>query len=125
MQDFNISPKGWQVIESIAAIQVDAVLTEIEDDALRTVPFDSGDLYDSIKKNYTPGNLEGTVSVGTDHWAPTEYGSRPHYIRAVTKKVLSDGKSIFGKTVYHPGTPEQSFMRTSLYKKRTLRKRSG
>ncbi len=124
MQDFQISAQGWQAIEAIAAQQVSDVLIAIEDDALRTVPYDSGELYDSIKRNYTPGNLEGTVSVGTDHWAPTEYGSRPHYIRAVTKKVLSDGKTIFGKTVYHPGTPEQSFMRTSLYKKRTLRKRS-
>lgn len=124
MQDFQISAQGWQAIEAIAAQQVSDVLIAIEDDALRTVPYDSGELYDSIKRNYTPGSLEGTVSVEAPHWAATEYGSRPHYIRAVTKKVLSDGKTIFGKTVYHPGTPEQSFMRTSLYKKRTLRKRS-
>jgi hypothetical protein len=96
------------------------VVNEIADDARRRVPLDTGELHDSIRTTYV--NRHGRVWVGTDHWAPTEYGSAPHVIRARHKRVLHnrDTGEFFGPVVHHPGTPEQPFMRPAAYTKRRL-----
>lgn len=96
------------------------VVSEIADDARRRVPIDTGELRASIRTTYR--NRHGRVWVGTDHWAPTEYGSRPHTIRVRTAKVLHNAETgeFFGREVNHPGTPEQPFMRPAAYTKRRL-----
>lgn len=92
----------------------------IADDARAGCPIDSGDLVDSIGTSY-PGELRGIVTVGTDHWRETEYGSAPHLIHSHGRWSLrSDEGEYFGRTVHHPGTPEQPFMRPALYRKRSL-----
>lgn len=94
-------------------------LTEkIADDARAGCPIDSGDLVESIGTSY-PGDLVGVVTVGTDHWAETEYGSHPHIIRSHGPWSLrSDEGEYFGRVVHHPGTPAQPFMRPALYQRR-------
>lgn len=101
--------------------QVKKVTEAIAADARAGCPYDSGDLHDSIATRY-PGKLRGVVIVGTDHWAPTEYGSAPHEIRSTGKWSLhnADTGEYFGRVVQHPGTPEQPFMRPALFKKRRL-----
>lgn len=55
---------------------------------------------------------ENELAVGTnvEYAAAVELGSRPHIIEAKNKKVLSDGKRIFGKRVNHPGYSGDSFL---------------
>ena len=57
-------------------------------------------------------NKIGVVLVGTAvEYAPyVEFGTMAHTITAKGKG-LSDGKSFFGKTVKHPGTAAQPFLR--------------
>lgn len=92
-------------------------------DAIAGCPIDSGDLVESIGTRY-PGKLRGVVTVGTDHWAPTEFGSRPHWIDSHGDWSLHNAETgeYFGRRVWHPGTPEQPFMRPALYRKRKLTK---
>ena len=60
-------------------------------------------------------NQAGTrVIVGTDHWPYVEYGTRPHTIRVSKKKVLSDGVTVYGRVVRHPGNREFQPMRNAL-----------
>lgn len=99
---------------------VRAKTREVADDARAGCPIDSGDLVESIRERF-PGGLVGVVEVGTDHWAETEYGSRPHIIRAHGPYSLrSDDGEYFGRVVHHPGTPAQPFMRPAIYRQRAL-----
>jgi hypothetical protein len=52
------------------------------------------------------------VAVGTnvEYAAAIELGARPHVIEAKNKKVLSNGKQIFGKRVNHPGFKGDSYL---------------
>lgn len=104
---------GRQVTE---AVKVDAVLG---------CPVDSGELRRSIRDEYPEPNV-GRVYVGTDHWAPTEYGSRPHVIRARKPGGVlrffweREDRWFFGPKVNHPGTPAQPFMRPAIWRRRTI-----
>lgn len=52
------------------------------------------------------------LAIGTNvEYAPAiEFGSRPHVIEAKNRKVLSNGKSFFGRKVNHPGWSGDSFL---------------
>lgn len=52
------------------------------------------------------------LAIGTNvEYAPAiEFGSRPHVIEAKNRKVLSNGKTFFGKRVNHPGWSGDSFL---------------
>jgi hypothetical protein len=90
---------------------------DVASDARRYCPVDTGDLVGSIRAR---GNV---VWVGTDHWAPTEYGSRPHLIVSHGPWPLRNRETgqVFGRVVHHPGTPAQPFMRPAVYMQRGLR----
>lgn len=109
-------------IERLGDRCVGNVTDAVERDANRKVPIDTGELRASIHSVHT-GSV-GRVFVGTDHWGPTEYGSRPHIIRAHGDYALANRETGFyarSGIVHHPGTPEQAFMRPSLYQKRHIR----
>jgi len=123
--DFKVSrikmdPKGMAQIELRAAKLVGRVLEDVAEDMRRIVPKDTEELHDSIEVEHEPGELSGTVNVGTDHWAPTEYGSDPHIIESGGFYSLHNSETgeYFGEVVLHPGTPEQPFIRPALYQKR-------
>jgi len=119
---FELDFNGIVQIEHSSADAVKLILEDIADDARRLVPKDTMELHDSIEVVHREGELTGSVVVGTDHWAPTEYGSEPHIIEANGDYSLSDGTGeYYGRIVNHPGTPEQPFMRPALYKKRKLK----
>jgi HK97 gp10 family phage protein len=100
----------------------------IEGTAVMLCPVDKGDLRTSIgyacqlgstagaKK---PGNYDGIVSTNKEHASHVEFGTRPHTITVKTARVLSDGKTIFGKRVQHPGTQAQPFMRPAVDRNKT------
>lgn len=114
-----IDPAGMGHLDLILERLTHNVVEEIADDARRRCPVDTGELEESIGTRY-PGPRHGQVTVGTDHWHPTEYGSPPHTIRVRNAKVLANRETgeFFGRTVQHPGTPEQPFMRPAAYTKR-------
>lgn len=94
-------------------------------DARRGCPVDTGELLDSVcEVHHAP--MVGRVYVGTDHWHPTEYGSLPHDIRARTPGGVlhffweREGREMFLRSVRHPGTPAQPFMRAAIYQARVL-----
>lgn len=123
MAGFVIESPVWR-LELKAETQDDlvAITEDIADDARRACPVDDGDLRDSIITLYTPG--VGYVHVGTDHWAPVEYGADPHEIKprspggALAFFWLKAGRYAVLKGVQHPGNPAQSFMRPALYRRR-------
>jgi hypothetical protein len=117
-----LDPAGFAKIDTLADRCVENVTDDIGKDAKRYVPVDTGELRTSIRTGKLGRN--GRVWVGTDHWAPTEYGSRPHIIRAHGDYALANRETGFyarSGIVHHPGTPEQAFMRPSLYQKRHIR----
>lgn len=120
--NYSFKLTGMRHIEQLASKQVSNVLDEIRDDAILRAPKDTLDLAKSIEKDHISGDLEGRVWVGTDYWAPNEYGAKPHTIRVRDKQVLTDGETFFGTEVNHPGQPAQPFMRPALMKRRVLRK---
>jgi len=78
-----------------------------------------------VRKDPPGGNLKGsiTIEVKSDYakigtnvdYAPhVEYRTKAHLINVKQARVLSDGKEIFGKTVRHPGTAAQPFLRPGL-----------
>jgi HK97 gp10 family phage protein len=92
----------------------------IEGAAVMLCPVDKGDLRSAI--GYAcklgssagarkPGNADGIVIANKRHAAPVEFGTRPHVITVKNARVLSDGKTVFGTRVNHPGTQAQPFMR--------------
>lgn len=130
MAGFVVPSERWKLDLAIRT-QDDliALVEEIADECRRGCPVDSGEMRESIRTTYTPG--VGLVWVGTDHWAPTEYGSEDHEI---TPKgpgyplrffwpVRGDWVAFW--RVHHPGTPAQPFMRPALWRRRFVKGRSA
>jgi hypothetical protein len=117
-----ISPAGLAKCDADVEKITRNLTRDIMHDAKRRCPVDTGELEGSIEDRY-PGPFHGQVWVGTDHWAPTEYGSAPHIIRAHGNYSLHNRETgqYFGPVVHHPGTPEQPFMRPAAYTKRLPR----
>jgi len=105
-------------VEHLAQEQVRKITREIFREIQRRVPVDTGELLESLE--CWPD--EGRITVGTDHWAATEYGSAPHIIRSTGPWSLRNRETgeRFGRVVHHPGTPEQPFIRPAVFKKRRL-----
>jgi len=85
--------------------------------AVQGAPVDNGDLRGSIRFIFDDHDTIATV--GTDKvYAPyVEFGTAPHLITPKNKKALSwkvGKKRIFVKSVRHPGTEPNPFMRNAL-----------
>jgi hypothetical protein len=112
-----MSSEGLARLDRVVDRVKEHVAEDVASDARRFCPIDTGELVASIKVR------DNVVWVGTDHWAPTEYGSRPHLIVSHGKWPLRNRETgqVFGRVVNHPGTPQQSFMRVAVYMQRGLR----
>lgn len=117
-----INPAGVKASSAQVTRMLHLVVEEMADDARDRCPMDTGELVNSIETRY-PGRFRGQVWVGTDHWAPTEYGSAPHLIRSTGPWPLRNKETgqVFGRVVKHPGTPEQPFMRPAAFQKRSVK----
>ena len=117
-----INPAGIADLEAVAARITRDMAHDIAQDARRRVPVDTGELKSTIRTGaVSPQHWR--VWVGTEHWAPTEYGSAPHIIRSTGPWPLRNRETgeVFGPVVHHPGTPAQPFMRPAAYTKRRPR----
>jgi hypothetical protein len=120
MANIRVNPAGVLRIHGLSEDVRKAIADDVADSARRRVPVDTSELKDSIRAEHDA--TESRIIVGTDHWAPTEYGSRPHKIRSTGPWPLRNRETeeTFGQEVNHPGTPEQAFMRPALFQKRRL-----
>lgn len=82
----------------------------IEAEATLRAPVDQGNLKASIHTDIENKGLTALVGTPVDYAPHVEFGTRPHKIRTKKAKVLSNGKSFFGKEVNHPGTTAQPFL---------------
>lgn len=85
---------------------------ELVNGMTRRVAVDTGDLKNSIDFHVIGNKIFFTMK---KHWKYVEFGTAPHEIRVRNKKALSDGKTIFGKKVNHPGTSPQPFIRPTFH----------
>jgi len=123
---FIVESPVWRLeLEAHTQEDLERITDDIADDARRACPRDTDELAESITTVYEPG--VGYVYVGTDHWAPTEYGSADHEITprrpggALRFFWLKAGRLVILSRVHHPGTPAQPFMRPALYRRRKPR----
>lgn len=72
-------------------------------------PVDQGTLRRSIKAEKR-GN-DYAVVANAEYAKYVEFGTNPHTISIKNASVLTDGKRFFGKSVKHPGTKAQPFLR--------------
>ena len=84
------------------------------------VPVDTG----RLKKSIEIKKIKGGKSIGPDTPYDTyvEFGTGPHLIKPVRASVLhwvgKDGKDHFAKSVMHPGTRRQPYMRPAIQENR-------
>lgn len=111
---------GQVRVERLADKATEKITREVFREIQRRVPVDTGELLDSLGITVVHGT--GIITVGTEHWAPTEFGSAPHIIRSSGPWSLHNRETgeRFGRVVRHPGTPAQPFMRPAVYKRRAL-----
>jgi HK97 gp10 family phage protein len=74
-----------------------------------------GLLRSSIIANFL-AKFSWAVGSDKDYASHVEYGTRAHVIKIKNKKGLSDGTNFFGKSVQHPGTQAQPFLRPAYNK---------
>jgi len=123
----------WRKAGDFAHTTAKYILRDIIDD----IPIDTGEMLRSLRLErtrmvYRPSTR---IWVGTDHWAFTEYGVRPHIIRskkpgkalaipsralAIPSRALAIPGVIFDFEVHHPGVKAVAYMRRNLYKKRVI-----
>lgn len=96
----------------------------IENDMRANCPVDTGELLASVFCDLDPNT--GTITGGATavHAEVVERGSGPHTIHAKPGKTLrwvdESGQVHFAKSVRHPGTAAQPFIRTAFYRKRSV-----
>jgi HK97 gp10 family phage protein len=106
---------GDEVIKKVKAAKVPALTAAcklVQSTAKPLAPVKEGELRASIV--YKVSGEEGRIGTNVDYAPHVEYGTKAHEIKVKNAKVLTDGKSFFGKTVNHPGTTAQPFMRPAL-----------
>lgn len=92
------------------------VAKEVEQDIKRNAPVDTGELVRSVRRR------DNLITISAPHWHFVEYGTRPHIIRPRSKQALWwPGAHHPVKSVYHPGTQAQPFIRPAALRQRRLR----
>ena len=99
-------------VEGIKRIVVESTVA-IQSDAVSLAPEDTGNLKNSIDFNITNDSLTGEVFAGAEYAPDVEFGTAPHKISAKPGGTLAfkmNGKTVFAKSVNHPGTKAQPFL---------------
>lgn len=104
--------KAIKNIEQAVNVALTASALLVEGQAKALAPVDTGNLRNSI--THELGKKEARVGTNVEYAQAVEFGTSPHTISIKDKKVLSDGKTFFGKTVQHPGTAPQPFLNPAL-----------
>lgn len=120
--------RDWpaKVSRRLATPAVRAGARVIADEAKRQAPVETGALRKAIKvrmvksRRRTERRLKVSIA-GPEGalWHLIEFGTEPHVIKAVRKKLLSSGSKIYGVKVDHPGIRPQPFLRQAADSKMT------
>jgi len=89
----------------------------VRDEAKILVPIRTGKTRQSIESWVSRKKMIGYVGSSWYIARFLEDGTKAHEIRIKSKKVLSDGSTIYGKTVSHPGTRPRPYLRPAVEKK--------
>ena len=129
-REYDNTGKVISAVEEATKVALMAAIMNMHNQAVPLSPFKTGNLAGSL--SWTVGGEHSgvkhpatmkdgvrrtirtdTAYLGTNvKYGPSvEYGSKPHIIKAKNAKVLTDGKTFFGKQVRHPGTSPQSYLR--------------
>ena len=106
-------------IRSAEVKALKAYTVNIWSDARLNAPRRTGTLKRSIKAKVDEGTLTGTVFTNLKYSRMVEEGTRAHKIKARRVKALHfmwNGKPAFFKSVNHPGTRGQFYMRDAFDK---------
>lgn len=106
----------------LAAIMkgIDFGAVKVKKTAQEKVPVDTG----RLKKSIEIKKITGGKSIGPDtpYDIYVEFGTGPHLIKPVRASVLhwvgKDGKDHFARSVMHPGTRRQPYMRPAMNENR-------
>lgn len=107
------SIKQWP--EKLATVNAEFLPTAAKivlSDAKRRAPVKDGRLKSSLQSSVSRDRAAVGTNVG--YAAYVEYGTRPHTISVNGAKVLTDKKTFFGKSVEHPGTTAQPYLRPAI-----------
>lgn len=97
---------NWAMVQSVNVVK---------NSAQDYAPYKTGTLRRSIYTDVQDNGFTGIVAQDpdvADYGVYMEYGTGPHIIEAINKRVLADQSMnlIFGKIVHHPGTAPRPFM---------------
>lgn len=107
---------GWQQrLAEDSHGRREAAINHAADTARRLCPVDTGALISTIEGEADRSSMDCRLSAGdavVDYAAVVEVGGRPHQITSHGAYPLRDGEGrVFGRTVQHPGTPAQPYLR--------------
>lgn len=96
---------------------VETIATKARREAPWNKQTGGGQLAQSIKTNMA-GRFSGEVTAHAPYSAYVHEGTRPHLIQAKQKKALANVRTgdFFGKTVRHPGTQANPFLKRAVEK---------
>lgn len=100
--------KAIKNMEQAISAALEASALVVEGTAKNLAPVDTGNLRNSI--THEVEGKKARVGTNSEYALAVEFGTSPHKISVKNKKILSDGKVFFGKTVQHPGTEAQPFL---------------
>lgn len=115
MADVVMAP-GWE--RALARDSLPArsgAIRHAESTAQRVCPVDTGALAATVTGEASPDTMACRLSAGgdgVDYATVVELGGRPHRITSHGAYPLRDADGhVFGRTVNHPGTPAQPYLR--------------
>jgi HK97 gp10 family phage protein len=96
---------------------VEKTALQVERSAKQKAPVDTGNLRASIQ-TVPDGLAQRLVGTNVEYAPDVEFGTQPHVITPTDAEALrfegSDGDIVYAKSVDHPGTPAQPFLRPAL-----------
>lgn len=100
-----------EFVERVAKEELAKVAFRIQADARRNVPVDTGRLRESIRVVFEDNGFKARIGSNVEYAADVEFGTRPHTIKAKSKKALFwKGAAHPVKEVKHPGTQGKFFL---------------
>ena len=108
--------QAQQLIIAAARSAMRDTVVAIHGDAMRLSPKKTGNNMRSIASEVSEDEslIKGSVFSTSGYGGWLEVGTAPHKISVKTAKVLTDGKTFFGKEVQHPGTAPHPYLKPAL-----------
>ena len=110
---FEENDRWDDVVRQAIDVGLEKIGIFVKGQAKSRAPIKTGQLKGSI--DHEVKGEQVAVFTNVEYGAAIEFGLEPMLIKVKNKKVLSNGKTFFGKSVIHPGTNPQPFLRPSIF----------